>query len=114
MNITNLVVKCTTVTIQPSGPIVLPVGKLRTITCTLESEIVGWNIIFNNMDPISVTPDNSPLPGVTVVGQTGLSMLTLNTSNTSIIAVICVATLLSNQMTFLKKINVTICGESLD
>ena len=105
------VVKCTTVTIQPSGPVVLPVGKSATITCTLESGIVGWNIIFDNMDPIAATPDNSPLPGVTVVELSGLSILTLNTSNTSITSVTCVATLLSNQMTFSKKINVIIYGE---
>ncbi len=56
----------------------------RTINCTLESGIVVWAIIFfENMDPIPVYPDNSPLPGVTAVGQSGLSMLTLNTSNTS-------------------------------
>ncbi len=66
------------------------------------------------MDPIPVTPDNSPLPGVTVVGLSGLSMLTLNTSNTNITSVTCVAILLSNQITFSKKINVIIYGESLD
>ncbi len=65
------------------------------------------------MDPIPVTPDNSLLPGVTVVGQSGLSMLTLNTTNTSITSVTCVAILLSNQLTFSKKINVTIYGKSL-
>ena len=78
---------------QPSGPIIIAVGESTTINCTLEDGIVfiDWNVQFMDLNStVSVVPTNSPLPGVTAVGQSGLSMLTLNTSNTSITSVTCV------------------------
>ncbi len=73
-------------------------GESTTINCTLGdgTTFIGWNIQFIDLNTTeSVTPTNSPLPGVTAVEQFGLSMLTLNTSNTSITSVTCVGAQLS-------------------
>ncbi len=105
---------CFTVTLQPSGPIIIAVGESATINCTLEDGItlIGWNVQFMNFNTtVSVTPNNSPLPGVTVVEQSEFSMLTLNTSNTSITSVTCVGIQLSTIEFFRPRVSVTIYGK---
>ncbi len=59
----------------------------------------------------SVIQNDSPLPGVTAVTQSGLSVLTLNTSNTNITAVACIAVQVSTLMAFSPTSNVTIYGK---
>ncbi len=103
----------TTVTIQPSGPVIFPIGESRTINCTIKSGtvFVSWNIFFKNMNLSTVMQNDSPLPGVTAVTQSGLSVLTLNTSNTNITAVACNAAQGSTLMPFSPTLNVTIYGK---
>ncbi len=100
---------------QPSGPIIIAVGESTTINCTLTSDttFIGWNVQFMDLNAtVSVKPNNSPLPGVTAVGQSGLSMLTLNTSNTSITSATCVGAQLSAVTTlFEPRVCVTIYGK---
>ncbi len=85
-----------------------------TINCTLGDGItlIGWNVQFMNLNAtVSVTPTNSPLPGVTAVKQSEFSVLTLNTSNTSITSVTCVAAKLSTIEFFRPGVSVTIYGK---
>ncbi len=100
---------------QPSGPIIIAVGQSTTINCTLTSDttFLGWNVQFMDLNTtVSVTHTNSPLPGVTAVGQSGLSMLTLNTSNTSITSVSCIGVQFSARSQFFEpRVCVTIYGK---
>ncbi len=99
---------------QPSGPIIIAVGESTTINCTLGPDItlIGWNVEFMDLNTtVSVTPTNSPLPGVTAVAQSEFSVLTLNTSNTSITSVTCVGILLSTIELFRPRVSVTIYGK---
>ena len=100
---------------QPSGPIIIAVGESTTINCTLGdgTVFIDWNVQFMDLNStVSVVPTNSPLPGVTAVGQSGLSMLTLNTSNTSITSATCVGAQLSAVTTlFEPRVCVTIYGK---
>ncbi len=73
-------------------------GQSTTINCTLgdDTTFIGWNIQFIDLNTtVSVKTNNSPFPGVAIVKQSGLSMLTLNTSNTSITSVSCLGAQLS-------------------
>ncbi len=99
---------------QPSGPIIIAVGEPTTINCTLGDGIIfiGWNVEFMVLNTtVSVKPDNSPLPGVTAVKQSEFSVLTLNTSNTSITSATCVAARLSPTEFFKPRVSVTIYGK---
>ena len=103
-----------TVTVQPSGPIIIAVGESATINCTLEDGIIlfGWHVVFMNLNTrVSVTPTYSPLPGVTVVEQSEYSVLTLNTSNTSITSATCIAAKLPTIEFFRPGMSVTIYGK---
>ncbi len=99
---------------QPSGPIIIAVGESTTINCTLGDGIIlfAWNVQFMDLNSTeSIIPTNSPLPGVTAVGQSGLSMLTLNTSNTSITSVTCVGAQLSTRKFLKSRVCVAIYGK---
>ncbi len=63
------------------------------------------------MNLSSVTQNDSPLPGVTAVTQSGLSVLTLNTSYTNITAIACIALQTTTFMPFSPTLNVTIYGK---
>ena len=70
--------------------------------------------IFQEYESFIVIQNDSSLPGVTAVTQPGLSVLTLNTSNTNITAVACAATQASTLVTFSQTLNVTIYGKLQD
>ncbi len=95
---------------QPSDPIFFRVGESRTITCTLgfSTDFIGWNVALKSGNTVSVNHTKSNLKGVTAVLESTVSTLTLNTSNTSIISVTCVAGKASPIMFYEQEVFVTI------
>ncbi len=98
---------------QPSDPIFFRVGESRTITCTLDpsTDFIGWNVALKSGNTVSVNHTKSNLKGVTAVLESRVSTLTLNTSNTSIISVTCVAGKASPIMFYEQEVFVTIYGK---
>ncbi len=99
----------------PTGPLYIPINIQRNVTCHLEGNkaIASWGIILNNRTPMVFEPaQESTIPGITgryVNGVTSTLLITVNTTETSVIGLSCFITVGLGLVP--STINVTIYGE---
>ena len=108
-------------TFDPDGPLFIPIGTQRTITCSsTEDPINSWSVILRHSIVFGATASQGT---VARFGITGIFMpplllqLIVNTSNTSIVGLRCVGVVLDSMGVIISgneseaNINLTIYGK---
>jgi len=87
------IVYFSTVTTNPPGPLYLPIFTQTNITCSTVGPqgTLLIEILFSNMNPKVLEGREGELLGIATTYRNGtLSIITVNTSNTSLIGIRCV------------------------
>ncbi len=106
------------VTVNPTGPLYLPIKRQETVTCHIASGTIrNWYIILQNGIEKGINPliaiSNAQFPGITgryVPEGYSTLLITINTTNTSIAGLRCEG-VNAESLIFSATINLTIYGK---